>query len=93
MWFDSPCGLEYAAVNMVAKEVTYYWKDMSRFLGLEERVIEEIDRNQISKYKEKAHQALRKWEKRSGKNANKQVLIQALQDCGRKDIADTLRNM
>ena len=86
-------GLEFAAVNMVAREITADWKMLARFLGLEHCVIEEIDRYGYAKYKEKAHQALRKWQRKSGENATKQVLIAALEDVSRKDIADDLRNM
>ena len=86
-------GLEFAAVNMVAKEITTDWKMLGRFLGLEHCAIEEIDRYGYAKYKEKAHHVLRKWQKRSGENATKEVLIEALEDVQRKDIADDLRNM
>ena len=86
-------GLEFAAVNMVAREITSDWKMLARFLGLEYCVIEEIDRYGYAKYKEKAHQALRKWQRKSGENATKQVLIDALEDVRRKDIADDLRDM
>ena len=86
-------GLEFAAVNMVAKEITTDWKMLGRFLGLEQCAIEEIDRYGYAKYKEKAHHVLRKWQKRSGENATKEVLIEALEDVQRKDIADDLRNM
>ena len=36
---------------------------------------------------------MRKWQKRSGENANKRVLIEALEEIPRKDIADELRDM
>ena len=93
MQFCSMIGLEFAAVNMVAREITADWKMLARFLGLEHCVIEEIDRYGYAKYKEKAHQALRKWQRKAGENATKQVLIEALEDVSRKDIADDLRNM
>ena len=93
MQFCPMKGLEFAAVNMVAKEITADWKMLAMFLGLEYRVIEEIDRYANAKYKEKAHHALRKWQKRSGENANKRVLIEALEEIPRKDIADELRDM
>ena len=90
---NSFSALEFAAVNMVAREITADWKMLALFLGLEHCVVEEIDRYGYAKYREKAHHALRKWQKRSGENATKQVLIKALEDVHRKDIADELRNM
>ena len=86
-------GLEFAAVNMVAREITVHWRALSLELGLNYRVIEEIDRYGNAQYKEKALLALSKWEKKFGEKATKKSLIAALDEIPRKDIADELRNM
>ena len=78
---------------MVAKEITVHWRALATLLGLNYRTMEEIDRYENVNYKVKALLALSKWNKRFGEEANKQALIEALEEIPRKDISDELRNM
>ena len=78
---------------MVAREIGNLWKTLSIALGLDLRLIEDIERYGNAPYKDKALLALSKWQKKKGKAANKEALVEALDVAKRKDIADQLRTM
>ena len=85
--------MAFADVNMVATEIGNLWKTLSISLGLDLRLIEDVERYGNAPNKDKALLALSKWQERKGKEANKEALIEALDVTKRKDIADQLRAM
>ena len=78
---------------MIATEIGNLWRTLSISLGLDLRLIDDIERYGNAPHKDKALLALSKWQKKMGNDANKAALIEALDDAKRKDIADQLRAM
>jgi len=73
----------------LGREIGYRWKNLGRRLGVEERMIHEIDR--VNKnLSEKGIQVLKRWRLQEGRRATYLALYNALQHelVGRRDLAE-----
>jgi hypothetical protein len=73
-------------LNAITKDIKDKWKFLGRYLALDESTIQAIkaDNYQI---REQAHQMLMKWKQKYANRATTQVLIKALKDVGKENVA------
>ncbi|XP_048577273.1 FAS-associated death domain protein-like [Nematostella vectensis] len=79
-------------ITSIAEEISIDWKDVGRRLKLKESILDNIE-DEYRKTKEKSTQMLNKWKQLNAASATIQVLMVALKQAGRRDIAETLEEM
>ncbi|XP_048577716.1 FAS-associated death domain protein-like isoform X2 [Nematostella vectensis] len=79
-------------ITSIAEEISIDWKDVGRRLKLKESILDNIE-DENRKTKEKSTQMLNKWKQLNAASATIQVLMVALKQAGRRDIAETLEEM
>ncbi|CAH3147686.1 unnamed protein product [Pocillopora meandrina] len=68
------------------------WRHLGAVLGLESALMDNIDADH-SAYREKAWKVLQKWKQKEGNGATVGILINALEEIGRRDVIEKLRDM
>ncbi|XP_048577270.1 uncharacterized protein LOC116614957 isoform X4 [Nematostella vectensis] len=81
-----------AIITSIAEQISTDWKDVGRRLKLEESILDNIE-DENRKTNEKSTKMLNKWKQLNAASATIQVLMDALKQAGRRDIAETLEEM
>ena len=79
-------------IRLVCGEVVTDWRDLGIVLGLDTTSMDNINADH-SAHREKARKVLLQWKQKKGKGATVGILINALEEIERIDIAEKLLSM
>ena len=79
-------------ISQICGKVGEQWRDLGTVLGIAPALIDEIEEGH-SECREQARKLLLDWIKKEGKRATIGILVNALEEIGKKDVVEKLGGM